>query len=147
MHNEYFEGVLQLRYPSEELLDFVDHAITNHGRVRIAKQKKMPDGVDLYLSNQRFLQHVGKQLNKRFSGQLKITTRLFTRDKTTSKDVHRVTVLFRLAQFKRGEAVVISGTSAIIQSIKRRVSLQDPVTGKVFSLPYETVERAVSKRG
>ena len=139
MHNEYFEGVLQLRSPSREVLGFVRNAIQTHGKVRIAKEKKAGDGIDIYLSDQRFLQQVGKQLASRFCGRLKVTARLFTKDKMTSKDVHRVSVLFRLAQFNRGDTIVINGRSARILSIKKRVSLQDVRTGEVFVVPFERV--------
>lgn len=98
MRNDYFEGVLQLRNPSEEALRFIDNQITKEeGNVWVAKTEKHKTGIDLYVSSNKFLLNLGKKLKKSFKGgELVVTGRLHSRDRVTSKDKYRMTVLFRM---------------------------------------------------
>ncbi|MFH1637942.1 MAG: NMD3-related protein [Candidatus Woesearchaeota archaeon] len=94
--NQYFEAVLQLRPYDEEVLKAVEKMVAEREGVFISKVVKQKTGLDLYLSSQKFAQIIGKKLKKRFNGELKLSRTLFTRNRLTSKDIYRVTVLFRL---------------------------------------------------
>lgn len=95
-HSGYFEAILQLRNPSEELMSFIRNQLKKRGNVFIAKEEQQKNGIDLYVSNQRFTQSLGKRMKKSFKGELTISYRLFGRNRITSKDIYRVTVLFRM---------------------------------------------------
>lgn len=142
MHTDYFEGVLQLRSPTPEVVAFVQKEIQDHGKVKISNIEYVNGGMDLYLTDQRFIKSVGKRLHDRFLGRLKTSSRLFTRNKQTSKDVHRVTVFFQVATFRVGDTILIHGIQAIIKDIKPRVKLQDLKTGKIFFIPFDRVFKA-----
>lgn len=139
MHTDYFEGVLQLRSPTPEVVAFIQKEIQDHGKVKISNIEYVNEGMDLYLTDQRFIKSVGKRLHDRFLGHLKSSSRLFTRNKQTSKDVHRVTVFFQVATFKPGDKVSIRGMQAIIKDVKPRVKLQEIKTGKFFFVPFDRV--------
>ena len=96
LHKDYYEGILQLRNPSEEVIRCVKNQIKKKGDVFIAKEVTQKNGVDYYISSQRFLLSLGRKLKKSFRGELKTSRKLYTRDRITSKRVYRVTVLFRL---------------------------------------------------
>lgn len=96
MHPQYYEGILQLRNPNEEVINFIRNQFNNNEKIWIAKQVKLKTGLDYYISSNRFLLSLGKKLKKSFKGQLKISRKLITRNRITSKNVYRVTVLFRL---------------------------------------------------
>jgi NMD protein affecting ribosome stability and mRNA decay len=85
-HSQYFEAILQLRNPNDELINFVRNQV-----------KTLKNGVDMYISDQRFTRAMGNKMKKAFKGELKMSRKIFTRNKQTSKDVYRVTVLFRMA--------------------------------------------------
>ena len=53
-------------------------------------------GIDYYISSNSFLLALGKKLKKSFKGEYKLSRRIFTKNKMTSRDVYRLTVLFRL---------------------------------------------------
>lgn len=95
MRPHYFEGTLQLRNPSEEIFSMVLNQINHDAHVWIAKEEFHREGVDLYLSSNKFLLQLGKKLKKSFKGKVVISRRLFTQNKMTSKFVYRMTVLFR----------------------------------------------------
>lgn len=95
---EYFEGILQLRDIKQEVTDFCLEDIEKHsekGGIFFSKTEEVKNGVDFYCSSNKYLMHLGKKLKKRFKGELKTSAKLFTKNKQTSKDVYRVTVLFR----------------------------------------------------
>lgn len=120
----YFEGIMQLRGCSDEALDWLHDEIIRAGRARIAKAKEVPGGIDLYLSSQHYMQSLGRKLQQRFGGILKITSKIHTRDPIRSRDVHRLTVLFRQFPFKKGDMIRYKGEPWIIISIGNQVQLQ-----------------------
>jgi len=93
---DYFEGVLQIRNPNEEVMNFIENQFKNNDKVWISKEIKLKTGMDYYVSSNRFLKQLGKKLKKSFKGELKLSKKLFTRNHLTSKEVYRGTVLFRL---------------------------------------------------
>jgi NMD protein affecting ribosome stability and mRNA decay len=95
MHRDYYEGILQLRNPSPELKNFVRNQFKNNKKAWIAKEVPQKKGFDLYISSNRFLLALGKRLKKSFKGEYKISRKLHTQNRLTSKIVYRVTVLFR----------------------------------------------------
>ncbi len=92
---QYFEGILQLRNPDEEAFRFIKNQFKNNEKAWIAKVEKLKTGVDYYISSNRFLLSLGKKLKKSFKGELKISRRLHSKNRLTSRQVYRVTVLFR----------------------------------------------------
>ena len=93
--DNYFQSILQLRPVNEEVLKFVEKQLKDNN-IKIGKEVKRKEGLDLYLSNKNFTVSLGKKLKKRFPGELKLSKSIFTKSRITSKDVYRVTVLFRL---------------------------------------------------
>tara|TARA_Y100000310_G_scaffold345498_1_gene465670 strand:+ start:14623 stop:14940 length:318 start_codon:yes stop_codon:yes gene_type:complete len=95
--DNYFQSILQLRPNNQEVLDFVEKQLINNN-IKIGKEVKRKEGVDLYLSNKNFTVSLGKKLKRRFQGELKLSKSIFTKSRITSKDVYRVTILFRLSK-------------------------------------------------
>lgn len=132
---QYFEGTLQLRNPSSELIDYARSEIKKREGVWIANERKVKNGVDMDVSSQRFLVTLGNKMKKRFSGELKITRKLFTRNHQTSRNVYRVNVMFRLFPFKRGDFLNLKdGRAEIIQlTNKVHVKFLDDSRKKSFA--------------
>jgi len=125
MHPDYFEGTLQLRNPTQEIVDFVE----NSG-AQISKVEELKNGLDLYFVSQRALRSLGKDLGRRFSGELKTSNRLFTRNRLTGKEVYRVTVLFRCYNLRKGGIVAVRGISYKVLAVGKKVYLQNEKTGE-----------------
>ncbi len=92
----YFEAVIQLRNPTEELISFIRNQIKKRGNVFVAKEDIEKYGVDIYISDQRFARALGNKMKRAFKGELITSRRIFTRSRQTSRDVYRVTVCFRM---------------------------------------------------
>jgi len=56
MHNDYFEGILQLRNPNDEVISFINSQIKKRTGVFITKEQKGNNGIDFYITSQKYLQ-------------------------------------------------------------------------------------------
>lgn len=139
-HAKYYEGVLQLRNPTEEVLDFVESKISKT-KVFVAKVVKHKTGVDLHLSSQRFLRALGKKLQEKFGGVLKTTRKLHTVSKATGKKLYRVTVLFRTLPFKKNDRVTYHGSEWIVLRAGAQAHLKNVKTGKKIRVRAEELLR------
>ncbi|MFC1741400.1 NMD3-related protein [Nanoarchaeota archaeon] len=126
---EYFEGTLQLRNVGKDVVDYVRKDIVDN-QVSVAKEIVKGKNVDMKLSSAKYLRALGKRLQQRFNGELTISSKLFTRNKMTSKEVHRVTVLFKIRDYKVGDVVESRGKNVKIKTVGKRVSGVDVDTGK-----------------
>ncbi|MBS3136152.1 hypothetical protein J4401_04295 [Candidatus Woesearchaeota archaeon] len=109
VNNQYFEGVLQLRDPTQQIIDYIEEEVSSNKKVHIAKSVRHKRGIDLYISSNKFLKDLGKKLKKKFTGELIYSNTLFTRNKFTSKDVYRGCVLFRHVPLKKGDVISYKG--------------------------------------
>lgn len=142
MHNkDYFEGILQLRGTGSEVLDFAVKEIGRHENANIAKIKKVPNGIDIYLSPQKLLRSIGNQLQQNFGGQLSVSTKLHTKSKVTSRDLYRVNMLFRAPNFKKGDTVDYKGNKIKIINIHKKVFAKDIKTGKKLNISFKELFR------
>ncbi|MEM4240057.1 MAG: NMD3-related protein [Candidatus Woesearchaeota archaeon] len=133
----YFEGVLQLRGCSDEAMDWAHDEILRAGRARIAKVKEVRGGIDVYLSSQHYMQSLGRKLQQRFGGILKITSKIHTRDPMTCRDVHRLAVLFRQLSFKKGDLIKYKGEQWKILAVGNQVQLQNEKSGRKIRVPAD----------
>jgi len=86
------ERILRLRADDYQKY-LTDNSLTD---TNANKKEYVRNGIDFYLTSQRYAQSLGKKLKKTFKGELKISSKLFTVNRQTSKNVYRVNVLFRL---------------------------------------------------
>src|SRR3990172_9559423 len=102
---QYFEGVLQLRNFTPEVLAWVRKRTVLDKRAVISKEARVPGGVDVYFTDQHYMQALGKKLRERWQGEYKVSYRLHTMSHLTSKELYRITILFRMLDFKVGDVV------------------------------------------
>ncbi len=144
----YYEGILQLRSPTKEIIEFVRRDVERNSRrgVFITKEKKVPKGIDLYITSQRYIQQLGHRLHKRFGGILKISPSIYSRDRQTSRETHRVNVYFQMLGFRQGD-VVKSGSKLIkVSSTGKHVTGTNLLTGKRTSFDCKENVEALEKR-
>ena len=138
---DYFEGTLQLRNPSKEVVSFLKKQISKAQKgVFIAREIKVKGGIDYYMSSQKFMQAVSKKLQSSFGGEVKITRKLFTVKRLTSKKVYRLTVLFRLPSFKKGDIIKVKGKEVKVKSMGRKILCADIKTGKKITCNYKDIQ-------
>lgn len=132
MHANYFEGTLQLRNPTKEVLTFVKKS-----KDQIVKEKKVRNGLDFDFKSQRYLRALGKKLQESFSGELKLSRKLFTRNRQSGKEVYRVTVLFRCYPFKKGDTITFNDEKFLLLSVTSKIYMQNTKTKEKQWMTYE----------
>ena len=138
--SSYFEGTLQLRNVNDEVINFAVREIENNN-VNIAKTKQFENGIDLYVSKQRFLRTLARMLQKKFGGQIIVSRKLHTKSRLTGRDLYRVNVLFRLPYFKKGDVIEYRGDKIKIVNLGKKIFAKDIVTGKKLNLGYKDLLR------
>ena len=129
-HADYFEGVLQLREVDQVVYDWVYDTIERDGKANVAKEKILKNGYDLYLSDQHYLQALGRKLKVKFPGELEVSQRLHSRDPMTQKARYRVTVLFRALPVKVGDILRTDDGTYRVLHVGRNVRVQDLASGR-----------------
>jgi|TARA_B100001971_G_C18114028_1_gene495801 NMD protein affecting ribosome stability and mRNA decay len=136
-HDQYFEGTLQLRNPNDEVINYIERRVNERDDVFIAKAEKVTNGIDFYLSSNRFLKNLGKKLQKKFKGELKLSPKLFSRNRQTSKNVYRLNVLFRLPTCKCGDIIKIRGEKIKVLKLGNKIFGKNRDTGKKVNIDYK----------
>ena len=95
LRSDYFEAIIQIRPKKMEVIQFIKNQILKRNDVFIAKEEQLKTGVDFYGSSQKFVKALGKKLKSTFKGEVTMSYTLHTRDRQTSKDKYRATLLFR----------------------------------------------------
>jgi len=137
IHKDYFEGILQLRNVDDSIVVFAIREIEKKEKTNIAKIKEVRNGFDIYMAPQRFLRNIGNKLQNQFGGQLIISTKLHTKNRLTSKEVHRVNALFRMPDFKKGDVIVHKGEKIKIIAIHKKVLAKNIISGKKLNLNFK----------
>lgn len=94
-HDGYYEAVIQIRPRDKEVLNYVRNQIRKKKSVQISREDFFKYGIDIYVTDQKFARNLGQKLKKVFKGELKITKSIHTKNRQTSREVYRGTVLFR----------------------------------------------------
>lgn len=131
-HAEYFEGVLQLRDPNTEVIEFIHELFTKREYAFISKELKVRGGIDFYVSSQKYLRGLANVLQGKFGGDIKISRRLHTRDKQSSKDLYRCYLMFRPSKYQKGDIIKYNGEDIkIISAVKEIFGINQTTNKKV----------------
>lgn len=127
--SDYYQGILQLRDVNEEILGFVYNQIKKRGDIAVTRTVKYSNGIDLYITSQKFIRILGKKLKESFGGELKISSKLHTRNRQ-GKDLYRVNALFKPSRYRKGDLVSVRGDEVRLISIGRKIFARNLKTGK-----------------
>ena len=139
-HPQYFEGTLQLRNPTQKIINFVAENIEKKDNVWIAKTVKQKKGIDLYISSNKFLKEIGKKLKNTFTGELIESNKLYSRNRLTSKEIHRGCVCFRHYDFKKGDNMKYKGDDVEVISIGKDILARDISTKKKVHIKWSELD-------
>tara|TARA_Y100000034_G_scaffold44576_1_gene54733 strand:- start:24937 stop:25551 length:615 start_codon:yes stop_codon:yes gene_type:complete len=152
--NQYFEGVLQIRNPNQKVMDFLLRYVKKYEKknVYIAKEAKVKNGVDIYLSSKKFLRTISNKLYEEFGGIVSLNEHLFSQDKQTGRHIFRLNVLFKVPEFGKSDVIVFNKKLVLVKNVSKKVSGTDIVLNKKISFKYsdkvsvlDTYETTISK--
>ncbi len=127
--SDYYQGILQLRDVNDEVISFVKNQIKKRSDIAITKTVRFANGLDLYITSQKFIRILGKKLKDSFGGEIKISSRLHTKNKQ-GKELYRVNLLFRLSKYKKGDIVSVRGDKVRLLSIGKKIFARNLKTGR-----------------
>ncbi len=91
-----YEAKIQLRPFDKEVYDFVQIKLKKEN-IEVIHEQNLKEGVDIYVNSAKFAFGLAKKLKKQFKGTSKVSRSLVGLNKKAGKQIHRITVLFRLA--------------------------------------------------
>lgn len=94
--SNYYEAILQLRPYDKKVMDYIENQIMKNPNMFVSKAEELKSGIDLYFTDQKLTLALARKLKHVFKGEIKISKKLHTLERTNSKRVYRVTILFRL---------------------------------------------------
>ena len=123
--SNYFEGRIQIRNTGnsqyEDVINYIRKRIKESKTVFITNEEEHKNGIDFYITSQRFIQNIGNELAKKFGGELNVTASLHTMDWSTSKELYRVDALFKLSDFSKGDIVRINHKLVLVKDVSGRM--------------------------
>jgi NMD protein affecting ribosome stability and mRNA decay len=115
---QYFEGYLQLRNATPEQIEYAKRKILQKGAIK--KETVKDSSADFTVSSNKAIVHATREIAKKYSGIHNITTTLHTKDKQSSKEVHRVTGLFRFIDISKGDIVLLEAKHYYVLGIDKK---------------------------
>lgn len=142
INTQYFEGTVQLRNVSKEAMRFArdDIKAQKEKGIHLTKESREEDGVDLLLTDQKYVQALARRLHQKFGGDLKVTSKLFSKDTATWKDLYRVTAYLKFPSIKVGEIIQKGNRTLKVEHVGTKVHLIDTKTGKKITMAYERLK-------
>ena len=141
---DYFEGILQLRNVSDEIMKFIRKYLKKNS-IFTPDETETKNGIDIKITDKRKVQHLGQELQKKFGGIVKINAQLYSHDKQTSKDLFRVNVYYEGPQYKKGEVVKVDNKVILIKKLTKTIVGIDLKTGKKVSVNLKNKDIEVLK--
>ncbi|MBU0757941.1 MAG: hypothetical protein KKF44_07760 [Nanoarchaeota archaeon] len=130
----YFEGILQLRKPTEEIISFIDDFFkAKQMSVLIIDKKKVKDGFDITVISKKILRDLAKKLSSEFGGILKESPHIHSYDNQTSKNIYRLNVYFEGHDFRTGDVIKHDDKVIKIAKLGKTIYGTDVRTGKSLS--------------
>jgi nonsense-mediated mRNA decay protein 3 len=143
---EYYEGILQLRRPSEEVFAYIERELKKIGKkgVFITKTVETKDGVDLYFTKKEAMKILAYKLPNQFGGQISVNPQLFTHNHQTSKDVYRLNILVEFPKFTINSVVSYTKNKnsylARIMKMGKIIQGKNLLTGKLVSFELKFID-------
>ncbi len=132
MDNRYYVSIMQVREAPESIIIFVEEKIIDAKQkgIFLSKKKKVPNGFDYYLSSNKFAISLGRELYRKFGGELKINEKLFTKDRQSSKDLYRVNVFYRPSGLQKGDVMLFEERPILVSNTNKKITGIDLQTGE-----------------
>lgn len=143
----YFAGTLQIRNPNQKVKDHIEQ-IMNSAKKRgvfVTNVKETKSGIDYFITNNSFVVKIAKELQGKFGGELKISAKLHTQDRLTSKEVHRLSVLLRLPDYLKGDIILLDKDPIKVTKMGKRIMGMNLATNKRTTIDVRDTKPEILK--
>jgi NMD protein affecting ribosome stability and mRNA decay len=150
---EYYEAVLQVRCANfrvlEDSIELLKGKVEKlrHKGIFINNTKSVREGYDLYMTNKRIAQALGKELHEACGGIYKSSPHLFSKNRQTSKNIYRVNILVKLPGFVKGDIILTSEDRVLrIEKMGKKIKLKDMDTWGSVMAEYSDLNYHILKK-
>jgi NMD protein affecting ribosome stability and mRNA decay len=135
----YYEGILQIRNETAPVREMIKTYLRTHKDrgLRLAKQVPVASGSDYYLSSQRLVGHLAKQLHAAFGGELKVSAQHFSYDHAAGKNLYRVNAYLEIPEFSKGDVIHKDDHYYFVLGVSTKVKAENLASGMRESFGYE----------
>ena len=139
----YFQGILQIRNPSPELLEYVHNAITAKQGVFTSKTITVPNGLDLYLSDNTFIRSLALTIQKLYCVNVMFTSTLHSFDHQKSKELHRLTAMIYCFSCAKGDILEYKHQFYKVKQVQKKAHLINIFSDEQLKISAEESIEAV----
>jgi len=138
----YYEGILQVRHLTPAVRRDILEYLRAHKQkgLRLAKEVPVSTGSDYYLSDQRSVHHLAKQLHAHYGGELKINAQHFSHDVHAGKNLYRVNAYLEIPEYAKGDVIARDDAYYLVLGVSTLVKAENLETGEQESFPYRKGE-------
>jgi NMD protein affecting ribosome stability and mRNA decay len=133
----YFEGILQVKNATQEVIDFIYNDVRKLASkgIFITKDVLTKDRADFFITDQTYIKTLANKLQSQFGGTVSLNAKLFSQDQHAGKDLFRLTVLLDLPIYKKQDIIIVNDKPYIIKSLQNKINVVD-FNGKNTNVPY-----------
>lgn len=145
---QYFEGILQSRNVNEDILGYIDESIKKQEKkgVFLTKKVKVKSGFDLYFTSNRYVVSLGNELQRNFGGLIKTSSKLFSRDRHTGKNLYRITILYEAPDFKKDDIIAFDNKIVKIEKMGRKIFGYELKNNKKIMFEFRNITAKVLEK-
>ncbi|MBD3204065.1 hypothetical protein GF327_07235 [Candidatus Woesearchaeota archaeon] len=142
----YSEGMLQLRNPRKEIIDFIQSKVKKNRDFSIVEKNPVKAGLNIKFNSKKLLFKLGQELEKRFGGTLKTSSSLTGLNTETSKKFYTLSVYYEPYKFSKGD--VIKTDKKLIQVTKpgKQVYGKDLILDRSVSIDLKNKDYEIKKK-
>lgn len=134
----YYEGILQIRNQTPEVRKAISAYLKTYASrgVRLAKEVPVGHGSDYYISSQRAVNHLSRQLHQAFGGELKVSAQHFSYNHAAGKNLYRVNAYLEIPEYTKGDVIKRDDAYYYVLGVSNKVKAENLATGSQESFPY-----------
>lgn len=137
--SSYFEGVLQLKNPTNEVMDYIDSQFKKIEKkgIFVTDQKESKAMVELFITDQTYLKVLAQNIQKQFGGKLSMNETLFSHNRQSGKDLYRLTILLVLPSLKKQDIIYFKKRIYIITNLSDKIIIKDIENENKTKISYD----------
>ena len=136
--SQYYEGILQVKNCDTEITDFIRNELkkANKKGIFITQEKLEKNRADFFITNQTYMKSLAVKLQKEFGGKISLNPTLFSRNRQTSKELYRLTIMLDIPKIRKNDVIIADNKIFVVNSAREKIHVVD-LKGKKTALPYK----------
>ncbi|MEM4260292.1 MAG: NMD3-related protein [Candidatus Woesearchaeota archaeon] len=137
--SSYFEGILQLKNPTNEVMKYIDSQFKKVKKkgIFITERKEFDGMIELFITDQTYLKVIAQNIQKHFGGKLSMNETLFSHNRQTGKNLYRLTILLVLPLLKKHDVLLYKKRVYTVTNLSDKIILRDIENEHKTNISYD----------